>query len=103
MSPELRAEFEALWPALSVRLDRFLANRSVSPCRRDDLIQETAIRLFGIWTTVDRTRSPWPLTVTIALNLLRDESRAARNRELFGDLPEAEAAHQVEAAGLARI
>ena len=103
MSPELRAEFEASWAALSVRLDRFLANRNVSACKRDDLIQETAIRLFGIWTTVDRTRSPWPLTVTIALNLLRDESRSARNRELYGDLPETPGTHQVEAAGLARI
>ena len=103
MSPELRAEFEALWPALSARLDRFLANRNVSPCKRDDVIQETAIRLFGIWTTVDRTRSPWPLTITIALNLVRDESRSARNRELYGELPETAGPHHVETSGLARI
>ena len=104
MSPELRAEFEARWPALSARLDRFLANRRVPPGARDDLIQETAIRLFGVWPTVDRSRSPWPLTVTIALNLLRDDGRAARNREFSGEVPETfGTTHEVEAAGLARV
>jgi hypothetical protein len=103
MSPELRADFERQWAELATRLDRFLANRRVAPCLRDDLIQETALRLYASWTTVDRTRSPWPLTATIALNLLRDNGRSARNRELFIPPPETASSHEVEASGLARI
>lgn len=103
MSPELRAEFERHWPGLSVRLDRFLASRRVSPSLRDDLIQETAIRLYGMWTKVDRSRHPWPLTMTIALNLLRDAGRASRHGEICAELPDLAGSQHVEAAGLARV
>ena len=102
MSPEKRRDFESEWGALARRLDRMLARKGIRADRRDDLIQEVALRLISVWDRVDRTRSAWPLTTTIALNLLRDESRSRTFIEVFGDVPELVERHDVERAGIAR-
>jgi hypothetical protein len=45
----------------------------------------------------------WPLVVTIALNLMRDEARRNIEREILGAVPDIPTNHDVEIEGLARI
>ena len=103
MSPEKKRDFEAEWPLLARRLRHFLARKKVSPSQQDDLIQETALRLYKMWDSVDRTRPAWALTVTIALNLLRDEYRRAAHADVVAELPELAHSCDVERAGIARV
>jgi hypothetical protein len=71
---------------------------------QEDLIQETATRLFGIWTRVDRSTSPWPLTATIALNLVRDQARShGKTESLVADHAQLAAVVNVEESGIARF
>src|SRR5688500_4688799 len=103
MSPDMKVDFEGEWGELQKRLRRFLFRKKVPAARHDDLVQETALRLLLMWSQVDRSRSPWPLTVTIATNLLRDEVRVRPVREVVGDLPDHAAEVDVERSGLARV
>ena len=70
--------FEEVWPELSLRLRRALSIRRVPAHVIDDLIQETGLRLFRRWETVDHD-TIWALTNTIALNLIRDEMRKRKS------------------------
>ena len=103
MSPELVGAFEKQWPEVSKRLTGLLASKNVPACKRDDVVQETGLRLFGMWEKVDRARPVWPLVVTIALNLLRDEARKNPEREVLGTVPDIPTIHDVEHEGLARL
>jgi DNA-directed RNA polymerase specialized sigma24 family protein len=104
MTPERRRDFEHQWPAIQSGLKSLLARKKVPAPEREDLIQETALRLYGMWGRVDPSRSPWPLAVTIALNLVRDGSRHRPIRELSSaEVPETADLHEVERAGLARV
>ncbi len=103
MSPEAKKNFEAEWGVLSRRLRLMLARKRVPACQVDDVLQETALRLLHMWESVDRSRALWPLTATIALNLLRDRSRVGQRHDLVAQLPEVKAIHDVEIAGLARL
>ena len=103
MSPEKKRDFESEWPHLARRLRSFLARKKVPVTKQDDLIQETALRLYKMWDSVDRNRPAWALTVTIALNLLRDEYRRAPHSDVATDLPDIAQNYDVERAGLARI
>ena len=104
MSPEKKRDFEVEWPLLAKRLKSFLARKKVPVTKQDDLIQETALRLYKMWDTVDRNRPAWALTVTIALNLLRDEYRRAPHADVVAELPDiAQINYDVERAGLARV
>lgn len=103
MSPEKKRDFEAEWPLLAKRLKSFLGRKKVPPTKQDDLIQETALRLYKMWDTVDRNRPAWALTVTIALNLLRDEYRRAPHADVVAELPDIPQNYDVERAGLARV
>ena len=69
----------------------------------DDLMQETALRLVSMWDSVDRQRELWPLTATIALNLLRDRGRLVNKDDLVREMPELRALTDVETAGIARM
>lgn len=102
MTPERRRDFETEWPNLEARLHKMLARRGVPRGSRDDVVQETATRLFANWEAVDRSRSAWPLTKVIALNLLRDQARR-RYEEVSCEVPEVAGHHCVEAAGIARL
>ena len=102
MSPDSKRSFETEWPQLSARLRRLLARKNVPAGCHDDLVQETALRLVVMWDQVDRNRSPWPLTVTIVMNLLRDANRPRPVREICGDIPDVIAAADVERSGIAR-
>lgn len=103
MSPEKKRDFESEWPLLAKRLKSFLARKNVPAAKQDDFIQETALRLYKMWDTVDRARPAWALTVTIALNLLRDEYRRAPHADVVAELPEIPQNYDVERAGLARV
>ncbi|HEU4481072.1 MAG TPA: sigma factor, partial [Actinomycetota bacterium] len=103
MSPERKREFEQEWPELARRLDALLRRKRVPAEQRDDLVQEVALRLLKMWDEVIRGRSAWPLTSTIALNLLRDGYRSRRWTESVADLPDRASSHDVERAGMARI
>jgi DNA-directed RNA polymerase specialized sigma24 family protein len=95
--------FEDQWPDLARRLDAMLAGKRVPPHKRDDIVQETGLRLFRMWDQVDPERPLWALVVTIALNLLRDEARKRPEREVLGLVPDRPADQDVERAGLARL
>ena len=95
--------FEQQWPDLARRLDTMLAGKRVPPHKRDDIVQETGLRLFRMWEQVDPDRPLWALVVTIALNLLRDEARKRPEREVLGLVPDRAADQDVERAGLARL
>lgn len=95
--------FEEQWPDLARRLDAMLAGKRVPAHKRDDIVQETGLRLFRMWDQVDPDRPLWALVVTIALNLLRDEARKRPEREVLGLVPDRAADQDVERAGLARL
>ena len=104
MTPERRRDFEHQWPTIQSGLKGLLVRKKVPFGEHDDLIQETALRLYGMWGRVDPGRSPWPLAVTIALNLVRDGSRRRPIREVASaDVPDRPDSHEVERAGLARV
>jgi hypothetical protein len=102
MTPRMRRDFEARWPELAQRVDNLLKRKQVPASQRDDIIQETALRLIQMWGRVDVLRAP-SLAVTVALNLLRDESRRRGCVEMVGEIPEIVEPLDVEAAGLARV
>lgn len=103
MSPDAKAGFETEWAVLSRRLRLLLARKRVPPAHHDDLVQETALRLVSMWDSVDRRRGLWPLTVTIALNLLRDRGRAVNKDDLVAEIPDLAALTDVETVGIARM
>jgi RNA polymerase sigma factor (sigma-70 family) len=70
-------EFDDVWTEMRDRLARVLAARGVPAQDRDDLLQETALRLYRVWGTLDPAQPVWPYAVTIALNLWRDSLRSA--------------------------
>jgi DNA-directed RNA polymerase specialized sigma24 family protein len=104
MTPERRRDFEHQWPEIQSGLKSLLARKKIPAPEHDDLIQETALRLYGMWGRVDPSRSPWPLAVTIALNLVRDGARHRPIREVCSaEVPDTPDLHEVERAGLARV
>ena len=103
MTPEKRRDFERQWPALARRVEGMLIRKGVPACRRDDIMQETALRLIRVWDDVDPLKSVPALAATIALNLVRDESRRRTAHDDLNELSEVSEPGYVEAAGLARV
>jgi DNA-directed RNA polymerase specialized sigma24 family protein len=97
--------FATEWPAAARRIGWTLARQGVRPCDRDDILQETALRLYRAWATVDAERGVEPFARTIALNVLRDSvRRPVHSAEVLGDVPEqADSGDVVERTTLARI
>jgi DNA-directed RNA polymerase specialized sigma24 family protein len=91
------------WVQLAPRLRATLARAGAPVADRDDLVQETAIRLLGMWDAVDWDRPIDPLARQIALNLWRDQWRKTGRRELVGEVAEQVAANDTERAALARV
>ena len=91
------------WTQLAPRLRAVLARAGAPVADRDDLVQETAIRLLGMWEAVDWNRPIEPLARQIALNLWRDQWRKTGRRELVGEVAEQVAANDTERAALARV
>lgn len=104
MTSQQKQRFESQWPAIAARLERLLARRSIPVQKRDDIVQETGLRLLGSWDKVDSARPLWPFVVTIALNLMRDEARrATTGTEIPCELPDQQDWADVEHAGLVRL
>jgi RNA polymerase sigma factor (sigma-70 family) len=70
-------EFDGVWAEMRDRLGRVLAARGVPAQDREDLLQETALRLYRVWDNLDPAQPVWPYAVTISLNLWRDSLRSA--------------------------
>jgi hypothetical protein len=96
--------FDIEWKSLSPRLCRTLAARGVPVSVRDDIVQETGMRLLRNWSGLDKDRPLWPLTLTIATNLIKDSIRNAERRmEMASDpVPEQALDYDVEDVVVAR-
>lgn len=94
--------FEWAWPELDRRLRCLLARKAVPFSLRDDIVQETGLRLFSMWDHVDPIRGPWSLAATIANNLVYDETRRPA-KEVVGQVPERAAPDHVENTVVARL
>jgi DNA-directed RNA polymerase specialized sigma24 family protein len=96
--------FATEWPVVSVRLGRGLARHGVPPCDRDDVVQETALRLYRAWDTIDTERGVEAFARTVALNVWRDAvRRPVHHGEVLGDVPEVACGDVVERTTLARM
>ena len=103
MAQKERPSFEREWPELAARVDGSLRRRGVPPWLRDDIVQETGLRLFRMWDNVDYDRSPYGLALTVANNLLWDSVQRHRDREVLGEIPDAPGSQDVERASIARL
>ena len=101
MSPE--EYFATRWPTLVPKLRTMLARAGAPVADRDDLVQETALRLYRMWPKVDQERGIDPLACRIAMNAWRDQWRRRGEREVLGDVPEAATEYDTERAALARV
>lgn len=99
------SRFDEAWPALERRVRSVLAARGVRGEELHDLTQETGLRLFRAWDTLDPERPVQPYATTIALNAWRDGlKRAANHREtLIAAVPEQPDVLDVERTVLARL
>ena len=95
--------FETAWPELAARLKPTLLKRGATPTQAEDVTQETGLRLWRIWLETDHSRPVWPLAVTIALNVLRDQERRDRRLIVTDVVPDAPEPVSVEDEGMARL
>lgn len=97
--------FDAAWPDLAERLRRSLTARGVPAQDRDDVVQETALRVYRVWDSLDPTRPRWPFVITVGVNIWRDIVRSRTGR-IASEHPsawiEVTAEHDVERDVLAR-
>ncbi|HEX4654423.1 MAG TPA: sigma-70 family RNA polymerase sigma factor [Mycobacteriales bacterium] len=75
-----RESFDEAWPALAEHLRRSLTARGVPAQDRDDVVQETALRVYRSWTGLDPNRPAWPFVITVAINIWRDIIRERTGR-----------------------
>jgi DNA-directed RNA polymerase specialized sigma24 family protein len=75
-----RESFDREWPALADRLRRTLTARGVPAQDRDDVVQETALRVYRYWTGLDPKRPAWPFVITVGINIWRDVIRERTGR-----------------------
>jgi DNA-directed RNA polymerase specialized sigma24 family protein len=95
--------FATRWPELVPELRQVLARAGTPTADRADVVQETAVRLLGMWDRIDWDRPIAPLARRIALNAWRDQWRRRGAREIVGPVPEQSAASDTERAALARV
>lgn len=103
MTSDQQRDFEHQWPALAVRVNRLLKRKKLSPWLVEDLTQETGLRLIRMWPTIDQSQPLWPLTATIALNLMRDHMRKEGSHEVTSSIPDTASVENVEQRGMARL
>ena len=102
LQTETALTFEESWPHLAERVARLLAARGVPHGNWDDILQETAIKLFRCWDRIDPEQGPWGLTRTIAIHAIADNALAHRRREIATDVPETPDPRDCAQAGIAR-
>ena len=103
MTTQLESSFEAVWPDLERRIHRFLSSKKVPDSQREDVVQETGLRLYRMWDQVDPAGSPIGLALTIAMNIVRDNARRESHRTIVEIAPDVPALCDVERSGLARL
>ncbi len=103
MSTHPESSFEAEWPELARRIQRFLSSKKVPDSQREDVVQETGLRLYRMWAQVDPAGSPIGLALTIAMNIVRDNARRDSHRTVVEIEPELPSLCDVERSGLARL
>lgn len=103
MTTQPESSFEAVWPDLERRIHRFLSSKNVPDSQREDVVQETGLRLYRMWAQVDPAGSPIGLALTIAMNIVRDNARRDSHRTVVEIEPELPALCDVERSGLARL
>jgi DNA-directed RNA polymerase specialized sigma24 family protein len=96
-------DFDSAWPDIEARLRRVLKGKSVAPWLCDDIVQETGLRLLSKWEDIDPERGPMPLAVTIANNLLWDETHRHQARVIVGHVPDRPDSADVARSGMARL
>ena len=94
--------FEVEWPELERWLRSVLTRRGVRASVVDDLLQETAIRLYRMWDRIDE-RSPRALAWTIALNVAIDHHKKESRVQISHDIPDRASDLDVETASIARL
>ena len=77
---EQKQTFEAAWPELERQLRSALTRRRVPFDAREDVLQETALRLLRSWDRI-LPESLWAFSLTVALNIVRDDARRRDRRE----------------------
>jgi DNA-directed RNA polymerase specialized sigma24 family protein len=70
--------FDAAWPELDRTLRAALAGRGVAAQDLDDVVQETALRVYASWSRLEHDRPLAPFVVTVGLNVWRDQLRQRR-------------------------
>lgn len=103
MTTQVESSFEAVWPDLQRRIHRFLSSKKVPDSQREDVVQETGLRLYRMWDQVDPAGSPIGLALTIAMNIVRDNARRDSHRTVVEIEPDVPAICDVERSGLARL
>ncbi|HEX2295917.1 MAG TPA: sigma-70 family RNA polymerase sigma factor [Actinomycetota bacterium] len=103
MATQVESSFEAVWPDLERRIHRFLSSKKVPDSQREDVVQETGLRLYRMWAQVDPAGSPIGLALTIAMNIVRDNARRDSHRTVVEIEPDVPAICDVERSGLARL
>ena len=94
--------FEESWPEITRRLMRFLAARGVPDSYRDDIIQETGVRLFRTWHRVDPDPGVWGLARTIAVHAIVDHAQRKPDYDVT-DLTQLPDDSDLEVAAIARF
>ena len=103
MSTHPESSFATDWPELARRINRFLSSKKVPDSQREDVVQETGLRLYRMWDQVDPAGSPIGLALTIAMNIVRDNARRDSHRAVVEIEPELPSVCDVERSGLARL
>ena len=96
--------FERLWPSAAARLDHILMSRNVPGWLREEVVQETGVRIWTRWDRLYFAGDLLPLARTIASNLITDHHREATRLVLTDDAPDgATERTDVERSAIARI
>lgn len=96
--------FEQQWRGIERLLHRRLQARGVPRWVRDDIVQETATRIWDGWDDFDVPGDLAPLATTVANNLAIDHHRSAAKVTLTDQPPDyGTPPTTVEAAALARL
>ncbi|HET7483356.1 MAG TPA: sigma factor, partial [Actinomycetota bacterium] len=96
-----RMMFEDEWPRIERYLRDVLARRRIPRDELEDVVQDTALRLFRAWDRV-RPETAASFALTISLNLVRDDARRRTRRENM-PLPVEAPQGDIEQEALARI
>jgi DNA-directed RNA polymerase specialized sigma24 family protein len=101
---EMERFFTDDWPEHVRKLRAALIRRGLPTHDLDDVIQETALRVYRHWANIDFTSALTPLLVTVALRAWFDLGRRYHPTEDIENIPEQpDPAARVESTVLARL